>query len=369
MLKKIQCTVFCFLVLAGAALMAQTASTDIRVVAVPMVKVYLGPAKNGTEEESEYFTRSLVMEFTAAGYQIVDTMEDSDYNLTLEVSRYPDSPPNGITLVLYETASGREVISQAYGYGDLTDMDTWNLYAITQMMSNTPIIKIKPDAEMLGVMAEVPPAKKPEEPPERWRPALYLGVKAGGIFDNSFIQNSGGYEGGVGRGFGGEAALVAEFQPFRSLSLQTEAVIIYDIFTASRITQGGGKETRFTDTFQSLTLMIPLWIKIPVMVDGFVLSPFAGAYYLLPLDVLDTIGSSKTEPPFGLSLGLEWGIRRNSGMLFFGLRFDHDIGMSNAGEDDALRYSRKRIEFFAGYKFSLGGRGERGGTAKEESAL
>jgi hypothetical protein len=290
------------------------------------------------------------MEFTAAGYLLVEGKEDSDYNLSMVVSRYTnEDPPNDITLVLYETASGREVISQAYGYGALTDMDTWNLYAITQMMSNTPIIKIKPDAEMLGVMPE-----KPEEPPEKWQPALYLGLRAGGIFDSSFIQSSGGYEGGLGRGFGGELAVAAEFWFLSFLNLEAGAAVIYETFMAGRTAQGIGEETRITDTFQGLSLIIPLWVKIPITMDSFVLSPFVGGYYLLPLDVMTgETGSYKTEPPLGLSLGLEWDIPRNSRMLFFGLRFDYDIGLSSAGENGALHYSRTRIGLFLGYKFSL----------------
>jgi hypothetical protein len=76
-------------------------------------------------------------------------------------------------------------------------------------------------------------------------------------------------------------------------------------------------------------------------VGGFVLSPFVGAYYLLPLNVLDagTAGSYKIDPPLGLSL-----------------RFDYDIGLTSVGKDNALRYSRKRMELFAGYKFALGRR-------------
>jgi hypothetical protein len=341
-------------------LRAQTVPTDIRVVAVPMVKVYLGPLENGTEEESEYFTSSLIMEFTSAGYQMVDVKEESDYNITMEISRYEDDPPNGIGLILYETGSGREVITQSYGYQDPADMNMWNLYAITQMMANTPVIKIMPDAEMLGVMPKnEEPKEEPEEGPDRrWPPRLpvfYLGLRAGGVFDFSFIQNSGGYEGGVGRGFGGEVALLVEFQPFRYLSLQTEGVVIYDTFMASRITQSGGVETRFTGAFQSLSLMIPLWIKIPVPLDKLVLSPFVGGYYLLPLDILDKLnmGFYKLDPPFGLSLGFEWGIPRNSRMLFFGLRFDYDIGLSIVEEVGGLQYSRTRIGLFLGYKFSL----------------
>jgi hypothetical protein len=347
--KKIKVLAVFAMVLAGPVLMAQT---EVRVVVVPRVRIYLGPVENGTAEEQDYFTNSMTTEFTSAGYQMVDTKEDSDYNMTMEITRSepdPDEEPfSNIAMVLFETKSEREVVSQGWAYQDFTEMNQWNLYAITQMMANTPIIKITPDAEMLGVPAG---GEQPH------RAALYLGLQAGGIFDLSFIQNSGGYEGGVGRGFGGEGALLAEFQPLRFLSLQTGVGMSYDTFMAGRIIEG--EETRMTDTFRSLSLLLPLWIKIPVTVDGVVLSPFVGAYYLLPLDVMNIgkTGTYKTDLPLGLSLGFEWGIPLNTQMLFFGLRFDYDIGLSSAGEDDALRYSRTRIGLFVGYKFRVWRRG------------
>jgi hypothetical protein len=365
MFKTIPGITIFFMVLAGPVL---TAQTDVRVVVVPRVRIYLGPVENGTEEEIEYFTDSMTMEFTAAGYEIVDSKEGSDYNVAMEIARTePDpenteenteepedaegEPPNSIKMVLFETKSEREIISQTWGYRGFTEMNQWNLNAITQMMANTPVIKIRPDAEMLGVLE----GNREPDQREPHRMALYLGLRAGGVFDFSFIQNSGGYEGGVGRGFGGEGALVAEFWPFRFLSLQTEMGIIYETFTADRIIQSGGGEIRSTGTFRNLSLMLPLWIKIPVRAEGFVLSPFAGVYFLAPLS------SYTMEPPLGLGLGFEWGIPLNSHILFFGLRFDYDIGLSSA--EEALRYSRTRIGLFLGYKFRLWMGRERGGAA------
>jgi hypothetical protein len=367
-----------FMILAGPAL---TAQTDVRVVVVPRVRIYLGPVENGTAEEIEYFTNSMTMEFTASGYQMADSREGSDYNLAMEIERpepeaeglegdfedpqadeavetaetADEEPLSSIRMALFETKSGREIISQTWEYRDFTEMDQWNLYAITQMMANTPVIKITPDAEMFGVLEG---GRAPDGGPHRM--AFYLGLRAGGVFDLSFIQNSGGYEGGVGRGFGGEGALLAEFHLFRYLSLQTGAGLIYDTFSAGRIVQTGGEEIRSTGSFQSLSLMAPLWIKIPVTMDRFVLSPFAGGYFLAPL--AGKPGPHKLEPPLGLGLGFEWGIPINSHMLSAGLRFDYDIGLSSAGEDRALQYSRMRMGLFAGYKFRLWRAGERSGT-------
>jgi hypothetical protein len=248
-------------------------------------------------------------------------------------------------------------------------MDQNNLVAMTQMMANTPIVKILPNAEMLGVMDKEPePVLVPvqeERPPHR--PGFYLGLRAGGNFDLSFIQNNGGYDGGVGRGISTEGALVVEFHPLRFLSLQTEVVFLYDTFKASKVIQRGQTEIRYTETFSSFSLMIPLLIKMPVTLDNLVLSSFVGGYYLLPLNGMNNGKVGYTmDPPFGFSLGFEWGIPLNSGMVSFGLRFDHDIGMGIV--EEGPQYYRERIGLFAGYKFFLGKREESPPTPAQPAA-
>lgn len=366
-LKKLPGIVIFFVVLAGGALTAQTESP----APAPVVRVYLGPAENGTEGERGYFRDSLSLEFSAAGYQVVEDKESSDYNVTMEIlRREPDSAyevPNSIRLTLFETGSGREVISQTWDYGAVTEMNTWNSYAVTQMMANAPpIITITPDAQTPGEPVEPPrqdprqydpppqpnrePAANQEQGQEQHKKTLYLGLRAGGTFGSSFVQNSGDYEGGIGRGFGSEGGLLVEFHLLRFLSLQTEAVFLYDTFMANKIIRDEWGTSRSTGMFQHLSLMLPLWIKLPVTVEGFALSPFAGAYYLVPLDAM---ASYTVDPPLGLSGGLELGIRQENRMLFFSLRFDHDMGLSAGGEDGRLYYSRERLGLFVGYKFSL----------------
>jgi hypothetical protein len=366
MVKKIQYIAIFLLVLAGRVLTAQTSDIEIRVVVVPMVKVFIGEVGNGTAEETEYFIPNLKMEFNSSGYQVVDTLEESDYNIAMNVERYDDPPPNGITLILNETSSGREVIQQQYSYDALTDMDSWNLYAVTQMMSNTPILKISPTSEMQAVVESgwpepvyvQVPVEVPEPEPPPVTMSFSLGLRAGGNFDFFFIQNTGGYLGGVGRGFAAEGALLAELQLFRYLSLQTEAIFIYDTFRASRMIENSSEEVRYTDTFSSPSLMIPLWLKVPIALDNMVLSPFVGAYYIMPLSIVG-LSSSTVEaivPPIGVSMGFEWGIRQGMNrMFFFGMRFDRDIGLSIMGNDPtgSLEFSRTRVGVFLGYKFSL----------------
>ncbi|MDR0590206.1 MAG: hypothetical protein LBG25_06640, partial [Spirochaetaceae bacterium] len=94
----------------------------------------------------------------------------------------------------------------------------------------------------------------------------------------------------MSQGFSGNAAVVAEYRMFRFLGLQAEAIFNYDAFKVAKITEDPGRNIRSTDKFRAMSLMVPLLIKVPLAIGKFVLSPFGGVYYTMPL------GSLKMEP-------------------------------------------------------------------------
>jgi hypothetical protein len=119
--------------------------------------------ESGSPEEQEYFITNIKMEFAGASYKVVDVLEDSDYNVILSVSQQesipesasgegetpqteeetPPAPPvNTVSLSLFDTKTKREVITLSWDYRQLSEMDMWNLYLITQAMSNAPIVKM-----------------------------------------------------------------------------------------------------------------------------------------------------------------------------------------------------------------------------------
>jgi hypothetical protein len=141
----------------------------------PMVRIYIAPMDSGNPEEQEYFMTNMKMEFTGASYEVVDTPEDSDYNIILSISRReadpefesaaggteapaegenPGSMVNAITLTLFDTKTDRELITLSWDYNRLSDMDMWNLYLITQAMANAPITKIPARAALTAPAAE-----------------------------------------------------------------------------------------------------------------------------------------------------------------------------------------------------------------------
>jgi hypothetical protein len=141
--------VFFCIFLACPALFAQTQ---------PMVRIYITPMKDGSPEEQTYFMSNMKMEFVGAAYDVVDTLEDSDYYVNLSVSQQEpapaeegeapaqeentDPPGSSVSLTLFDTKTQREIITLSWDYKRLSEMDMWNLYLITQAMANAPITKI-----------------------------------------------------------------------------------------------------------------------------------------------------------------------------------------------------------------------------------
>jgi hypothetical protein len=192
---------------------------------------------------------------------------------------------------------------------------------------------------------------------------IFLGLRGGGSFNTLKAQDVGNYEAGSSQWFGGEGALMAEFRLFRFLSLQAEAVFIYDLFMAAKKVQQGGVLIRSGDTFRSMLLAFPLYAKIPLETGGFSLSPFMGLYYLMPLGQMAISPAAGNGgggsypygiiPPLGLSLGIDVGLPLGPGEMVAGLRFDQNIGMTIVQDPNMMQYYRNRINLSFGYQFLL----------------
>ena len=352
----------------GTGLFAQTDRADtlyVRIIDAPEVKVYVSPVENGTEEEAAYFKENFEMELEGAAYDVAETREDSDFYLTLSISREEGSPPNNLEMTLFNTRTGQEMVAISWGYTALSDMTDWNLYLIYQAMANAPMVKLLPDAEMTGALAGnrqsgEPPAVAATGEKEPHTMSFYTGLRAGGFLNLYAFQTSRGYEGGTSRAFSGEAALLAEFHPFRFFSIQAEAAVVYEKFGNARET---AEAARHNSVFSVLSLHFPLLIKAPVSFGRFSLSPFAGAYYILSLWPAgadfggdETSYSWRVDPPLGISLGIDMGATLRPGKFFMGLRYDQDLG-TTLGED--LRsplYSRFRLGLTLGWAFRFGKR-------------
>jgi hypothetical protein len=335
------------------------AQDTLKVISIPTVRVYIAPMESGTPEEQEYFMASMKMELIGAAYQVVDSMEDSDYNVVLSVSHDEEST-NMVYFTLFDTKSGQEIVSVGRDYQQFSDMDEWNLYLISQATANLPIIRLPVGAELVAVREGEGSEEKPP-----YKPGFYLGLRAGGSLNISTFQTFGNYDARLSLGFAGEGAVLVEFRFVRFLSLQAEAVFVYDSFGAGKKIANESEQIHSTDNFWHLSLIFPVLIKIPVELNKFTLSPFMGVYYIMSLGQMNRVDDDSDEDteaypyevnvPFGISLGIDAGVILGPGELFIGLRFDQDLGMTTVGDYlSGPQYSRNRIGLSLGYEFLLG---------------
>jgi hypothetical protein len=186
--------------------------------------------------------------------------------------------------------------------------------------------------------------------PDNWRrrtPRFYLGLRAGPSFAGHYFQASPDYYAGYGGGMGVEGGLTAELRLLRFLSIQAEGEVVYEAFDGP-VAEGN---LASTDTFTSLTLVVPVLVKAPLSFGRFVLSLYAGAYYTLALG--ETGGKTVTmEIPFGFTAGTELSFPLGPGALFGDLRYGRDLGATAIGEDGP-RHIRDRSGVSLGYKFGF----------------
>jgi hypothetical protein len=190
---------------------------------------------------------------------------------------------------------------------------------------------------------------------------LTLGLWGGGSYNTYGSQlSAAGHVAGQSQGFSGEGGVSLEFRIFRLLGLQGEAVFTHDTFKAVKLIPQPSKnaDDRSTDQFNAMSLMFPLLLKVPLDIGNFIVSPYGGAYYIMPIGEMALEGADRTypyvvDPPLGLMLGVDAGVRLGPGELFMDLRFGRDIGTTMIQGGQGIQYSRTRLGLSLGYRFIL----------------
>jgi hypothetical protein len=160
------------------------------------------------------------------------------------------------------------------------------------------------------------------------------------------------------------AGLQASLQIVPAFSLQAEAVFTWDRASKWYYTVKPGKADvdRYTRSFRGASLQFPFMAKLNFYPGRFRISPFFGAYILLPLGDLKT-GSPMDEektfsysfsPPLGLLGGLSAGLPLGPGMIFADIRYAADLAepaLKDGGEIDTYRRHNMTLSF--GYEFGF----------------
>jgi hypothetical protein len=204
------------------------------------------------------------------------------------------------------------------------------------------------------------PADEPAEGPAGGSgagpfPRLYLGARGGAALDFQAARASGDYDRGMGRSASGEWAVTAEYQPWRFLSFQAEGVFILESLNLYTMQGQDGLYTE--ELYRGKYLMFPVLVKVPLALNGFRLSPLAGAYYALPLGI--SMGGAsygvKAAMPLGVTAGFDLGWPLGGGKygeVYGSVRYNADLGLYKV-EATGLQYTRSRAGISLGWRYGL----------------
>jgi hypothetical protein len=168
-----------------------------------------------------------------------------------------------------------------------------------------------------------------------------------------------------------EGGIQASTQLLPFLALQLEAIFTMD--SASFTVPKSGNDDIWT--YSSMSLMLPILAKITFRPIPFLIAPFGGAYYNLPLSDLEIVppgtASEKvryiTEPAIGIIVGLNLGMKTSyinkglPGLIFLDIRYAQDLGdikytdpyNSSVNVSSMPYFRRHMVSFTLGYEFGL----------------
>jgi hypothetical protein len=208
-----------------------------------------------------------------------------------------------------------------------------------------------------------------EEPEEAQRAAdgsgyagkwLYLGVRAGPSLRIYTPSGDTPHTGGDTQTVSGEAAFLARVQALRFLSIQGEAVFAWDDALVWNYRSHDGAIDRYTWSYTGFSLQLPLMVKLDFYPGRFRVSPFLGAYCLLPLGTIKETNSMNSDrhswtwrasPPLGLLGGLSGALKLGPGALSADIRYAADLGDTEGGEISAFR--RRSLSLTLGYELGF----------------
>jgi hypothetical protein len=290
---------------------------------------------------------------------------DSPYVITGE---YYEDEEGGrhFQIWLWDSAEGELIYTDELVAGDMEEAEEYLPALVDWIFSQIPAAGPEEAADQGGA-AEAGNGETAAE--DRGAPAakdplnrrLYLGLRAGFSLSSYSVTGGGDYN-PMTHDFAYHAAVLAAFRPLPWLSFQAEAVFTMDTLTLRSVQPAGAAYVRYTDRARSLSLMFPLLIKFPLQYNFLLFSPYAGAYFILPLGAMAWETSNprggedsypyKVSPPLGVIGGLELGFRLGPGLIFTDLRYSADLGTTEA-EGDLLSYTRSRFALSLGYQFAL----------------
>ncbi|MDR0598153.1 MAG: hypothetical protein LBG14_06575 [Treponema sp.] len=202
---------------------------------------------------------------------------------------------------------------------------------------------------------------------------LYLGFRAGPSLDIYIPGNDTAFTGGDSYGASLNAALQASAEIVPLFSIQAEAVFTWDhgSLWQYELVNGNNDLSSYQHKFKALSFQFPLLAKLNFYPGKFRVSPFLGAYVILPLGEIETSKHGETasypysySPPLGLLGGVSVELPLGPGLIFADIRYSADLGAPSLRDGDMETYIRHTAALSLGYEFGLIKKRQKTGSAQ-----
>jgi hypothetical protein len=297
------------------------------------------------------------------------------YVLTGEFYIDMDEEMQHFQLWLWKSADGSLVYTDELMAEDMDEAMSYMPALVSWVFSRIPeernvtLVQQSPQQSDINIRLDQSgnPYEVVNDPLNRW---LYVGLRAGGSFRFYILPTLvKDYSSNFTQSFSYEAAVQLGFRFLSFMSVQVEAVFTQDSapFRGPKF-QLNETEIRYvyyTDSYNSKSLMFPVTVKFPLEFAPYIVSPFAGAYFILPLGQMEvaTTEEGKTGGSYeyayslqlGITFGVDLGVRLGPGILFLDLRYNGDLGNTIVQMDDGTtrEYTRNMFSFSLGYELAI----------------
>jgi hypothetical protein len=145
-------------------------------------------------------------------------------------------------------------------------------------------------------------------------------------------------------------------------SLQLEVLLTGDTVVYRGLDWINGQYVMANEKFSSLSLAIPLLVKVNFRAGRVRLSPLAGIYLMFPLGKTRYRYSTREEAgswswsysiPLGITAGLEGALQYGPGKILAGMRYAGDFGTVTVNSTPELKYRRHAFSLYLGYEFGF----------------